>query len=200
MQLLGLHTALSGASFTLDYPTNALRLINSQSYHFGSLEPAGALAVWNVSPAQNNFATQDGHLSLAVSSAAVWPASNGVLAEVTFQVQAGATNQYAWSMVLRRCEITPDGFANRFLLPSGAVFIGRNPLPGILAVLERAFSNHFQFSFTGDAGAVYVVEVSTNLVNWTALTSITNRTGSITIDDPASPNFTHRFYRTRPAE
>ena len=162
--------------------------------------PGGALAVWNVSPLQNNFAIQDGHLSVAVSSAAPWPASNGVLAEITFQVQTSATNQYAWPLVLRGCEITPDGFANRFLLPSGAVFISRNPLPGLLAVLERNISNHFQFSFTGDPGAAYLVETSTNLLNWIPFTTISNSTGFSVIVDPAAPGFTRRFYRTRPAE
>jgi len=135
------------------FPTNALRLANSQAYRFGALVPAGALAVWNVSPAQNNFTIQDGHLSLAVSSASAWPASNGVLAEITFQVQPSATNRYAWPLILHRCEITPDGFANRFLLPNGALFLGRNPLSGILAGLGRDLSNHFHFSITGDAGA-----------------------------------------------
>jgi hypothetical protein len=199
VRLQDVTTAISGASFTLDYPTNALRLLGSSSYHFGSLVPAGALAVWNVSPAQNNFTIQDGHLSLAVSSAAAWPASNGVLAEIAFQVQTSATNQYLWPLVLRRCEITPDGFGNRLLFPSGAVFISRDPLPGILAVLERTISNHFQFSFTGDAGAAYVVEASTNLLSWTRMTDITNSTGSLIIADPDSAKFPHRFYRLRPA-
>src|SRR5207245_1153254 len=98
VQLQNVYSGISGASFTLDYPTNALRLVNSQSYTFGALVPGGALAVWNVSPSQNNFATQDGHLSLAVSTATAWPSSNGVLAQVTFQVQSGATNAHTWPL------------------------------------------------------------------------------------------------------
>jgi len=96
--------------------------------------------------------------------------------------------------------VTPNGFNNRFLLPSGAFFIGRNPLPGILSIVERAFSNHFQFSFTGDAAAAYTVEISSNLVNWIALTNVTMGTGPFMINDPVSSNSTRRFYRTRPAE
>ncbi len=200
VQLQNVNTPVSGASFTLDFPTNALRLANSQAYRFGALVPAGALAVWNVSPAQNNFTIQDGHLSLAVSSASAWPASNGVLAEITFQVQPSATNRYAWPLILHRCEITPDGFANRFLLPNGALFLGRNPLSGILAGLGRDLSNHFHFSITGDAGASYTVEVSTNLINWAPLTNLLNSPGSSSFVDPDSANQPRRFYRTRPSQ
>ena len=122
-------------------------------------------------------------------TATAWPASNGVLAQVTFQVQSGATNAYAWPLVLRRCEITPDGYANRFLLPSGAVLIGRNPVPGFLAALERSFSNQFQFLLTGDPNASYTVEVSTNLVNWAPFTNIVNTTGTFPILDPDASHF-----------
>ncbi len=196
VQLQNVSTPVSGASFTLDFPTNALRLANSQAYKFGPLVPGGALAVWNISPAQANFALQDGHLSVAVSSATAWPASNGVLAEITFQVQPSAANRYLWPLVLRSAEITPDGYRNRFLLPSGAVFFGRNPLPGFLSATGRSPSGQFQFTLNGDAGASYGIEVSTDLLHWSPRTNLVNIGGLLQFIDADSTNFPHRYYRT----
>src|SRR5207302_4369246 len=124
-----------GASFALDYPTNALLLVNSQSYHSGSLVPSGALAAWNT--------LQNGHLSLAISTASEWPASNGVLAELTFQVQPGASGQYAWPLTLSGSEITRDGYQTRTLLPTSANFIGRDPVAGHLSAAGRDDSGRF---------------------------------------------------------
>ena len=52
----------------------------------------------------------------------------------------------------------------------------------------------FQFTLLGDAGVTYVVQQSTNLVDWAMLTVVTNVTGTISVQDPivAGPR---RFYR-----
>src|SRR2546428_809882 len=82
-------TSISGAKFTINYPVQALRLVGPQSLRLGSSIPAGVLPIWNVAPSQNNYGTQNGHVTVALSSATSWPAggSNSVLAELTFQVQ-----------------------------------------------------------------------------------------------------------------
>jgi Leucine-rich repeat (LRR) protein len=41
----------------------------------------------------------------------------------------------------------------------------------------------FRFTLSGPAGQVFTLEVSTNLVSWSALTSITNATGTTTFTD-----------------
>ena len=60
---------LEGASFALDYPTNALRLVNAQSARTGALVPSSAITLWNVQPAQNDYAAQNGQVRVAMSSA-----------------------------------------------------------------------------------------------------------------------------------
>ncbi len=197
VRLADIRTSISGAAFTFNYPVTALRLINAQSLHTGALVPNDAVAMWNVSPSQNNYATQNGHVTLVVSSASAWPASNGVLAELTFQVQPGAATHYAWPLTLTGVEINANGYM-RPLLPGVMVFIGRDALPGLLAGIGRDLSNRFHFSITGDAGASYTVEVSTNLINWAPLTNILNSPGSTSFVDPDSANHPRRFYRTRP--
>lgn len=198
VRLRNIRTAISGAAFTLDFPTNALRLVNSQSHRSGPVVAANALLIWNVAPSQNNFATQNGRVSFAASSANPWPMNDGVLAELTFQVQAGASSHYQWPLTLRAAEVTPNGYANRMLLTSGATFIGRDPLPGTIATPRRNMAGLFEFTVVGDAGATYLIESSTDLIHWTPLTSFLNATGSFHFEDPDSDTRARNFYRARP--
>ncbi|MGV3531248.1 MAG: InlB B-repeat-containing protein, partial [Chthoniobacteraceae bacterium] len=116
---------LAGASFTLDYPTAALRLVDSSSHEVGSLLPTNSFAtVWNVAPARNDYAAQTGRVSMAASSAATNSATEGVLAEFTFQVQPGAAGQSSWPLTLRNSDLTSDGFLVRSLPAAELVFNG----------------------------------------------------------------------------
>jgi hypothetical protein len=53
----------------------------------------------------------------------------------------------------------------------------------------------FAFTLSGAAGLAYVIEVTTNLVEWTLLSSVSNKTGPADFTDPASSNSVSRFYR-----
>ena len=53
----------------------------------------------------------------------------------------------------------------------------------------------FQLTVYGDAGRSYTVQASTNLVDWTLVTTLVNPNGTMTVVDPAATNFTCRFYR-----
>ena len=58
-------------------------------------------------------------------------------------------------------------------------------------------TNGFGFNLAGVAGQNVVVESSTDLVNWTALSTNTLGNGPLYFSDPASGNFPQRFYRAR---
>lgn len=165
------NTPVSGAAFQLHYNTNALRLLGTTSHRAGSLVPSNALPVWNVAPAQNNYATQNGNLALAVSSATPWSSNAGILAEVTFQVQPGATNQYLWPLTLSQAEITEDGYANHTLNAAGSALTVRSPLAGRLSAPHWSRGT-FTLTLNGDPGATYVVETSSDLKHWTTLSTI----------------------------
>jgi hypothetical protein len=189
VKLENIQSAISAASFTMNYPTGALRLASTRT---GTLVPPNAAVAWNT--------TQPGRATLAVSSSSPWPASDGVLAEVTFEVLPGASAQYAWLLGLRGVEITPDGYAPRRILSTGSLFIGRPARPGSLA---RWFRNHeggFEFTLSGDSQATYRVEASTDLVNWTVLTEAVVGSESLQVVDPDASQFSRRFYRARPVE
>ncbi len=200
VRLQNMSTPVSGAAFTVNYNPAALRLVSAQSCRTGSLVPANALGVWNVAPAQNNFGLQNGHVSLAVSHADPWPATEGVLAELTFQVQDGATAQYLWPVTLTGVETTEDGYQNHQLAAAGMNFIGRDPVGGKLSLAAPVGGGPLSLTLSGDAGVTYVVEASADLVHWTVLNTVVNVTGTITVADPDAGNFPCRFYRTRVAQ
>ena len=160
--------------------------------------PNGALTMWNVAPAQNNFATQNGSVTFVTSSATSWPDSNGVLAEFTFNVQGGATNQHLWKLAVSNGETTASGFDNQLLPAAFSEFIGRNPVAGRFGSFRQLSSGHFEFDFQGDAGAKYAVDASTNLIHWIPLqTNALPNSGTFHIQDPGSSAEGYRFYRGR---
>jgi uncharacterized repeat protein (TIGR02543 family) len=190
---------ISGASFTLDYPTNALRLLNSLSLQTGSLVPASAVSVWNVQPAQNNYTVQNGKVSFVASSATQWSLNNGILAEFVFQVQPGQVAQYQWPIRVSDLELTADGYDVRALSESEIRFIGRDPIPPSLDSTSSGWSsNGFRLSLTAESDVAYSIEISSDLVTWLPLTTLTaGSNGTLSFVDHAATNASQRFYRAK---
>ena len=197
LRLDNVRTLISGASFTLNYPVEALRLRNAQSYRVGPAVPSGTLAVWNVAPDQTNYVTQNGHLTLALSGSTPWNASNSVLAEFTFEVQPAASTRYLWPLTVNALQIT-DGFNTRTLLPPGSAFIGRPPVSGRMLRLSVVRGGDASFQFSGDVGANYRLEYSDDLIHWNLLREVLDHTGPMQIDDPGAGGLPQRFYRNLP--
>jgi hypothetical protein len=55
----------------------------------------------------------------------------------------------------------------------------------------------FTLNFVGDAGAVFSIESSTNLIDWIPAGAVTNTTGSAQYDDNTAGTARYRFYRLR---
>ena len=53
----------------------------------------------------------------------------------------------------------------------------------------------FQFSLNGEPSLTHVIEASTNLVDWTPISTNTLTTPSLIYIDPLMSNFNHRFFR-----
>jgi hypothetical protein len=160
--------------------------------------PRNAAAVWNVAPTQI-YSTQNGRITFAASSASPWPANNGVLAELTFEVQAAAGSQYAWPLTLSAVEITPDGFRTEILPSSGNLFIGRDPVRPLLSLPTWTVSGEIEFTISGDSGARYAIEASSDLTTWRAIAEGVAAGVVHVLDENGSP-FAHRFYRARLVE
>jgi hypothetical protein len=53
----------------------------------------------------------------------------------------------------------------------------------------------FVMTLTGDFGGHYEIDSSSNLLNWTSLTNVTNSYGTVQILDPGATNVSRQFYR-----
>jgi hypothetical protein len=200
VMLQGHDSPFSGAVFALNDSPVGLRLVGTSSHRLGSDVVAGALGVWNVSPAQNNYNLQDGQVILAVSSAEPWAANGTVLAEFTFEVQPGISSQYLWPLSLAGAELTTSGYD---IVPLGSqtgAVRGRAPLPAQLEGIERLGSGEIQFAIRGDAGLNHLIEASSDLVHWEPLTTIQNSPASAVAHDPDASAHSVRFYRLRSSE
>jgi hypothetical protein len=62
---------------------------------------------------------------------------------------------------------------------------------GFASVREEGF----QFTLTGDFGAGYAIDTSTDLVHWTPWLTATNQFGTVQFLDPEATNRVHQFYR-----
>ena len=58
-------------------------------------------------------------------------------------------------------------------------------------------NRQFQLNFLGVPGSNYVLQATTNFVNWTALSTSTATTNPVILFDPAATNFPFRFYRVQ---
>ena len=118
----------------------------------------------------------------------------------TVSLVTNVLNAYTSSFTLTNIQ-TSDAGTYRVVILNG--FSASFSSSAVLTVLPNPRlrspvygSNGFQFQLTGPAGT-YVVEASTNLMNWVALftTDVTN--GPVNVLDPSAANFPWRFYRAR---
>ena len=162
---------------------------------------AAARYMWNVEPSQNDYTTQDGTIAMAAISSEQWSIKEGVLAELTFEVQDGADLSKA-VLSLNEVEVSPDGFDNRMLdgvelhVGSGATI---EPEPSIIEILAITRSP-FAFSFGAKEGRVYDVQSSEDLRSWGTLKSY-NGTGTlIRFEDEGDQVFPQIYYRVKVVE
>jgi hypothetical protein len=72
-----------------------------------------------------------------------------------------------------------------------------NPAPPAPPSLGAAgmTTNGFAFQLSVSVGQTYVILVTTNLQDWTPISTNVALTGNVVITDPAATNYTRRFYR-----
>ena len=69
-------------------------------------------------------------------------------------------------------------------------------LPAVFFTSPGAFSNGvFQMTVAGFAGSNYVLQVSSNLTQWSSIATNTPATSPFKLSDPTAPGGSARFYR-----
>jgi hypothetical protein len=134
----------------------------------------------------------NGQVRFAASSSTSWPANNGVLAELTFEVKNPPAGEVAWPVTLSSVEVTSDGYELNALASSSATFSVQPQLGGV----SRGLSGSLNFGFNASGGN-YRIEASTNLIHWVTLTNIIGASGPVHIVDPQANSNPQRFYRAR---
>jgi hypothetical protein len=71
----------------------------------------------------------------------------------------------------------------------------RRPQLSLGACLGGLFEDGFQLTLTGEFGAQYSIEASSNLLDWVSLGTVTNTYGTAQFTDGAATNWWQRFYR-----
>jgi len=77
------------------------------------------------------------------------------------------------------------------------ISVGASQTPPTLSVPGLA-ANHFQVRLDGEAGAIYQVQKSADLVHWTSGTLLTNLAGQVLYSDPSTVSASPQFYRAIP--
>jgi plastocyanin len=185
-QLAGL---ISGLSFDLNYPTNALQLeLNT----VGGLIPNQTVPLWNLVPGEAN---------LAVIGASAWPNTNGVAATFTFLALPGLTNAPNWPLTLTNIQVTGTGYDIRSLDPVNAVVEGMNgalAAPVLAVTGVNRVAGNLSLSVAAGVGTIIVVQTSTNLINWLPYGSpVTGQGANVAVPVPLTINTNERarFYR-----
>jgi len=206
VKITGRTEPLAGASFTLDYPAEALRLTGPESIRTGSLVPTGTAQVWNLSPAQTDFAQQDGHVTLALSSAEPWPSDNldngvhnGILAEFTFTTTEAFTapsTHAGWPITLRAAELSAGLDLERH--PDAFLRLGA-PAPAVPILSARRTETGLHLTLAGQPGTRYRIETSSNLQTWSPFATLTATPEALPIELPLLEEAPfHHFYRALP--
>lgn len=94
---------------------------------------------------------------------------------------------YAWFLTVANTSVTPQPFSVRL---SG---FGPGAPPSILAPLPVLADGRLQLDMQVNPGWNYVLQDSTNLIDWTTLTWFTPASDTWSYTDPVAPSYSRRF-------
>jgi hypothetical protein len=189
VDLTRLDGPISGLSFRLGYPTNALQLVLNQ---LGSLVPGQTVPLWNLVPGQAN---------LAVIGAATWPNTNGAAAIFTFLPLPALVENPTWTLTLDKLQVTGSGFDIRSLDNVAATVKGTDAptAPPLFTLSTTNLSaGHLSVKVAASIGTTLVLQSSTNLVDWTPFGSPVAGQGTnspVPLSLPVNAAEPSRFFR-----
>jgi hypothetical protein len=118
--------------------------------------------------------------------------------QIVFGKNAGALTsaQLAHIQFHKPAGLAAGTYPARMLATGEIVPASGTPVPASMSLTPQPAG--MQVILQGEAGRVYSIETSTDLVHWATWTNQMNSTGTISITDTDSKNYPMRFYRARP--
>ncbi|MEJ0091441.1 MAG: Calx-beta domain-containing protein [Limisphaerales bacterium] len=174
-----------GASYTL----SNIQADRSVQVTFTYVPSSGALQV-NLAPAG------------AVSAGAQWQVDGGAWQNSGATVSSLSVGNHTVSFKMisgwaTPANQTPAITANQTTTATGTyvAVVGNPPQLSACSISNGVF----HFTLNGPVGTNYMIEASSNLVNWTILSTNTiPANGAVNITNPVQPNLLRRFYRAQP--
>ncbi len=187
----------AGSSFRLTYPASLLRLANSSAHQIGAQVPLGSAVLWNVSPAANDYAKQDGQISFAAASAVAWPSNVvGYVAELSFDITEAVSSVYAVQVVLDRSEITQANGIIAVSSPKTLTLHSQAAQQAQVAVASISEDGKvFSLKINGQVGGKYRIDASFDLHTWFPVETKDSQDGVITIEQPTLDVGSGHYYR-----
>jgi hypothetical protein len=132
-----------------------------------------------------------------VSVTAQEPATNATTLYYTLDGTLPTTNSTLYAepiLVINSATVNINAWAPGYI--NSVVDVAQYTiLPGIYFTSPVGFTNGiFQMTFAGPVGSNYVLQVSTNLLQWTSIWTNTPATSPFVLTDPRAPGWA-RFYR-----
>ncbi len=112
---------------------------------------------------------------------------------VDFAVGPGADNSISGSDLKIQALITPTTTAPIASAPG-------ETKTATVSGFTREADGTIQFSVAGDGNTIYVIQASTDLVNWTEVGIVVSASGTVRFKDPDGATYPNRFYRAVPVE
>jgi len=167
--------------------TNAVQVFTDW---INSLPGIPALAPPAIMPNGGTFATSVGvTLQSTDTNAAIYYTLDGSLPSTNSFLYSGVFNLFS------NATITASAFETNFV---NSASVRASFLIPPLYFTSEGFSNSvFRLSFFGTSGSNYVLEASTNLINWAPLSTNVASTNLFDLYDARATNFPRRFYRVR---
>ena len=166
--------------------TNAVQVFNDW---INSLPGVPALAPPTITPNGGTFVASVGvTLSPPDTNATIYYTLDGSLPTTNSLLYAGAFN------LMGNETVTANAFETNFYnsIATSAQFLVQ-PLQFTSEGFDT--NNLFELGFSGVTGSNYVLEASTNLINWTPISTNNATTNLFNLLDPDATNFPYRFYR-----
>jgi len=171
--------AFGQLKFRIDVPNDATEWIDTSVHGAGVwlfLDQGSAPTLTTADDwYSENYANQG--LDVSLQNASSWPWLPGYSYFLNVTNTSGSTQPFSFSMFGVYPEAGPIEFTSARVLPSHGGFL---------------------MNMQVNPGWTYQVLVSTDLINWSVLTTFTPTGSTATFTDTGAPGYTYRFYRLVP--